>query len=233
MKQFAEDLGLEFKFDAMMNPRIDCSQSPLAVRLTSEEIVALDLQDPKRVAEWQRFAQQFNGPSQPPEHSDEVYHCGGGISSFAIDPDGKMSICVLSHFDAYDLRNGSFREGWEDFLHTVRSKKITMMTKCNACQIKAVCGMCPANGELENGDAEKPVEFLCEVAHLRAELMGFPAPPHGDCEYCEGGAAHEDLKRSVARLENSEIREILATARSRSLPVISNGASGCSSCSVN
>lgn len=44
MKRFAEeDLGLEFKFDGLMNPRLDCSQSPLAVRLSPQDVVALDL----------------------------------------------------------------------------------------------------------------------------------------------------------------------------------------------
>ncbi|MGH9316407.1 MAG: radical SAM/SPASM domain-containing protein, partial [Thermoanaerobaculia bacterium] len=120
MKRFAEeDLGVEFKFDAMINPRIDCSQSPLAVRLKPEEIVDLDLQDPGRVAEWKRFGAQFVGPVHTPEKSDEVYHCGGGINTFAIDPYGQMSICVLSHFDMFDLRGGSFREGWESFLQKV------------------------------------------------------------------------------------------------------------------
>src|SRR2546428_63648 len=33
MKDFVEqELHLEFKFDSLLNPRIDCSQSPLAVR---------------------------------------------------------------------------------------------------------------------------------------------------------------------------------------------------------
>ena len=36
--------------------------------------------------------------------------------------------------------------------------------------------MCPANGELENGDPEAPVDFLCHVAHLRAKAMGIPVP---------------------------------------------------------
>ncbi len=35
MKRLAEEeFGVEFKFDSAINPRIDCSQSPLAVRLT-------------------------------------------------------------------------------------------------------------------------------------------------------------------------------------------------------
>ena len=206
-----EELGLEFKFDAMINPRIDCSQSPLAVRLRPQEIVELDLQDPERLAEWKRFAAQFNGPVHSAGHGDEMYHCGGGINSFAIDPQGKMSICVLSHVDTYDLRTGSFREAWESFLLKVRRKKITRPTKCTGCEIKAMCGMCPANGELENKDPESPVDFLCQVAHLRAQALGLPIKPHGECEYCEGGIGYHELMRSLASLRDCSAGTLLAS----------------------
>lgn len=243
MKRFAEEeLGLAFKFDAMMSPRIDCSRSPLTVRLSPEEVVALDLQDARREAEWKKFARRFNGPVNPPDRRDEVYHCGGGINSYAIDPQGKMSICVLSHFDTYDLRRGSFREGWEHFLLQVRRKKASMLTKCVACQIKAVCGMCAANGELENGHPEKPVDFLCQVAHLRAQALGFPPPPHGDCEYCEGGAGYQALMRSVAGLqEGSSWKQTASTGSSPMLPILTPSdiaaesccsAGGCTACTM-
>jgi radical SAM protein with 4Fe4S-binding SPASM domain len=186
LKRFVEEeLGLEFRFDAMINPRIDSSSAPLSVRLNPREIVALDLQDSKRLAEWRTFGEKYNGPVHSPECWDEQYHCGGGISSFAIDPSGKLAPCVLSRGESWDLRQGSFREGWEEFLPKMRHKKITRQTKCLHCEIKALCGMCPANGELENSDAEEPVDFLCEVAHLRAEALGFPVKPHGECKYCK------------------------------------------------
>src|SRR2546423_4332414 len=51
MRQIAEDLGVELKVDAMMNPRIDCGSSPLAVRLAPHHVVELDLDYPPRVAE--------------------------------------------------------------------------------------------------------------------------------------------------------------------------------------
>lgn len=207
MKRFAEeDLGLEFRFDAMINCRIDCSQRPLALRLTPEEVVALDLQDSKRVAEWKRFAEQFNGPVYFTDHVDEVYDCGGGIHSFAIDPSGMLSACVLSRGDTYDLRTGSFQEGLENFLLKVRQKKITRQTKCVRCEIKAMCGMCPANGELENTDAEAPVDFLCQVAHLRAYALGLHVAPHGDCEYCEGGRKHRHLMQVVMPLQGMRMK---------------------------
>jgi hypothetical protein len=60
--------------------------------------------------------------------------------------------------------------------------------------------MCPANGELENGDAEEPVEFLCRVAHLRAYALGLPVPDHGDCDCCQGGGKYEELSQTARLL---------------------------------
>lgn len=241
MKKFAEEeIGVEFKFDSMMNPRIDCSQSPLAVRLTPEECVEFDLQDPKRMEEWKIFSAKFLGPVHSPEHRDEVYHCGGGVNSFAINPYGQMSICVLSQKDLYDLRAGSFLEGWESFLQRVRQKTITRVTKCTSCELKSMCGMCPANGELENGDPEAPVDFLCRVAHLRAYTFGFAVPSHGDCEYCPGGVGYDALMRSVVALKQIEPgRPIVSRRSSVLLPMVAEktgaatggcASGGCSSC---
>jgi radical SAM protein with 4Fe4S-binding SPASM domain len=232
MQRFAEqELGVEFRFDAMMNPRIDCSQSPLAVRLTPEECVEFDLQDGKRTEEWKLFAEKFQRPVHAPDESDRLYHCGGGIDSFAISPYGQMSICVLSQRDLYDLRTGDFRTGWEQFLHRVRERKITRLTKCIRCELKAMCGMCPANGELENGDPEAPVDFLCRVAHLRAHAFGLPVTPHGDCEYCEGGIGYRDLRASVAALQRRESmsrRPTIVLQPTATPAACASG--GCSSC---
>ena len=246
MQRYAEELGVEFRFDSEMNPRIDCSQSPLAVRLTPEECVALDLQDPRRLSEWRLFAEQFLRPVHSPETSDQLYHCGGGVDSFGISPYGHMSICVLSQRDTYDLRTGSFQEGWEGFLRRIRdNKKITRLTKCIQCELKAMCGMCPANGELENGDPESPVDFLCRTAHLRAHALDLPVRPHGNCEYCEGGQGYELLMESAARLRAvSPTRDITPSEPPRHalLPMAASqsenssgtcGSGGCSSCGAH
>jgi len=187
------ELGLEFRFDGMINPRIDCSQDPLAVRLSPQEVVDFDLEDPKRMREWGKFFEKFNGPVHPPEDMDELYHCGGGVHSFAIDPYGKLKICELSCGDGYDVRKGSFRDGWEKHLLNIRKQKITKQTKCVSCEIKAMCGMCPENAQLENRDPEEPVDFMCQVAHLRAKALGINVKPHGECEYCRAEGSEAGL----------------------------------------
>jgi radical SAM protein with 4Fe4S-binding SPASM domain len=205
MKRFAEDdLGLEFKFDAMINPRLDCSQSPLAFRLSPTEVVALDLQDSDRVAEWVRFCERFGEPAQDLDRGADLYQCGGGVNSFAVSPEGRLSVCGLSPNESCDLQQDKFGDGWQHFLRSVRQRKITRPSKCVACGIKAMCGMCPANGELESGDPEEPVDFLCQVAHLRAYALGLRLSPHGDCDYCQGGSKYEGLMQSVAALSNAD-----------------------------
>ena len=200
MHAFADELELPFKSDSMINPRLDCAQSPLAVRLSPEQAVAIDLEDARRADEWVQFAehvQQALAASPPP---DTIYQCGGGVNTFAIDPYGRMSICVLSERHKVDVRGGRFRESWDGFLREQRARRVSRPTKCVACALKSACGMCPANGELENGDPETPVDYLCHTAHLRAQALGLDVPNHGPCEYCAGGERHADIMEAAARL---------------------------------
>jgi len=124
-------------------------------------------------------------------------------------------------------------EGWSYFLGGVRNKQVTRITKCTECQLKSVCGMCPANAELEGGDPEKPVEFLCHVAHLRALTFGWPIPPHGECEFCPGGARHEEIAATAARIEVPN-RDQAPRRRMIALPMVrredASTGGGCGSC---
>jgi radical SAM protein with 4Fe4S-binding SPASM domain len=233
MKRFTADRGLHFKFDPLVNPRIDCSASPLAVRLTPQEIVAMDLDDPDRLSEWRALATL--GPTLPEEGEvGLVYSCGGGLNSFALDPYGNMSICVLSHVDEYNIRDGSVREGWENFLHRVRNKPITRETKCTRCPLTSVCGTCAATAELEVGDPEAPVDFLCKTAHLRAELFGVRVYEHGDCEYCPGGANRDEIDAMAIEVRTNQTH--LATAIAAAPVGVAPsgcGSGACGSCTMH
>ena len=221
-----QELGVEFKFDPLVNPRTDCSQSPLAVRLSPEEAVALEFQDAVRRAEYLKIVKLELAKNAP--SSTKRYTCGGGHNGCAIDPNGNMTICVLSHREGYNLRSGNFQQGWEGPLKEIRETNVVRKTICTDCRIRTLCSMCAANGELESGDAETPVDFLCQVAHLRAFALGVQVPAHGDCACCEGGTHHTTLRASAERInqDSATLTNILPLPPPHSnslLPVLDSG----------
>jgi radical SAM protein with 4Fe4S-binding SPASM domain len=234
MRQFAEEeLGVEFKFDGQINPRIDCSQSPLAVRLTPEEVVALDMHAPKGMGEYRRLAK--HDLESPPSlaKNDTIYFCGGGMNGFAVNAYGEMGICVISQQDTFDIRQAGLKPAWDHSLRELRTRKRTRVTKCVECRIQSLCGMCPANGEMENGDKESPVDFLCHVAHLRATTIGVEVPAHGECQFCAGGTQHAEVLESARRIQSKEIDVGSWVGSQQILPILNNSgvaAGGCGSC---
>jgi radical SAM protein with 4Fe4S-binding SPASM domain len=208
MKRFVEqDLGLEFRYDAMINPRVDGSREGLRLRLTPEEIVALDVRDPVRGEEWRTLAKRISGTHRGTEPSNKLYQCGGGLTSFAVDPYGNMGVCTLSQHNRWDLRRGDFKIGWNEFLFHLRQKKIKRPSKCINCGIKDTCTMCPVNAELENDDPETPVDYFCRIAHLRAYALKIPISTHGRCEYCKNGNEYQQLMDEAAALRNRAEKE--------------------------
>jgi radical SAM protein with 4Fe4S-binding SPASM domain len=133
-----------------------------------------------------------------------------------------MSICVLSQVDTYDLRHGSFREGWEQFLRRVRMQPRTRPAKCTSCEIRPMCTSCAAVNELENGDKEAAVDFFCRTNHLRAYLLGLDLKPNPLCEYRPGSKRYEDIQTSVAalRARAQELGVELTFQSRRALPVL-------------
>jgi len=180
-----------------------------------------------------KFEREMQSPT-PQGGGATVYSCGGGVKSFAIDPYGHMTICVLSHQESYDIRTGSVKQGWDHFLLKVRQRERRQITKCAECRLHSVCSMCPANGELENGDPESPVDFLCEVAHLRAMALGFEVPEHGSCDYCRDGVHYSATRQSARRIAAKEIDVGGWQSPQVLLPILNDRASsagvGCGGC---
>lgn len=170
MKAYAEALGVDYRFDAVLNVRLDGDQNPADYRISPEEVVALDLADAKRVVEWREFCARFWGPPLRPEL---LYQCGAGVGTFHIDPYGQLSACMMARIPNYDLRQGTFHEGWQELMPRVHAQEWSRETPCKSCELIVLCGQCPGWAQVECGDQEARVEYLCRIAHLRAEAFGF------------------------------------------------------------
>lgn len=95
--------------------------------------------------------------------------------SFHVDPYGKTIFCCFIKDPAlrYDLRRGSLKAYWEEFLPSLAGKaKVTETYKenCGSCELRQDCQWCPAFGYLEHGNFGARVEYLCEMAGEKRRL---------------------------------------------------------------
>ncbi|WP_298037542.1 radical SAM protein [uncultured Desulfuromonas sp.] len=172
MAEFAAGLGLKFRFESVLNLRLDGGREAEAVRLSPEEVVALDYVVPARVEEYRKSADKFQGTPLDP---DPLYNCGAGQTMFHIDPNGMLGICMMAKQQLFDLRRGTFAEGWGDFFPEVLAQKGPLESPCRKCDIFNLCIQCPAMAHIEEGDQGARIDYMCRIAHLKAEAFGYQA----------------------------------------------------------
>jgi radical SAM protein with 4Fe4S-binding SPASM domain len=95
--------------------------------------------------------------------------CINSRRDFHIDPYGKMTFCSLIKEPRlrYDLRKGSFKECWEEFIPSLAKKvKATKEYEdnCGSCEFRKDCRWCPVYGYLEHRRFSTKVNYLCAVA---------------------------------------------------------------------
>ena len=168
MKSLAVGLGVEFRFDPILQAAIDGSPHPTSFRLTPAEVVQIEKSDPERARLWPH---KIHDDLRVELMDRNLYICGAGKFSFHINSCGHLTICVSNRRPAYDLRGGSFREGWETFIPKVISRQYSDLFPCAGCQLRSMCLQCPAYGESELRDAEACVEFLCQLTKNRYKVF--------------------------------------------------------------
>lgn len=167
MQALAAQLGVQFRYDAILWPRLDGSDGPFGQRLSAGEIVDLDLADEARRQEW------IGLWDRSPDHvrRDYVFTCGAGRRTFHVDSRGQLSPCLSARTPAHDLLAGSFREGWEDVLGPAIAKLRQQDNACRTCDAGSLCDQCPGWSQAVHGDDETPVAFVCELGHLRTDRL--------------------------------------------------------------
>lgn len=90
-------------------------------------------------------------------------------NDFYLDPYGKMSFCAFIRDPNlfFDLRRGSFREGWDLFLPSLKGRIKAgddYRQHCGACAKSSSCYWCPAHSYLENQTYDSKIDYLCSMA---------------------------------------------------------------------
>lgn len=168
MKRYAEERNLDFRFDALINPRLDGSKKPCRFRIPPYEAVELDMADSKRRELWERVYPELNRPQKKP---DILYLCSISMWSFYITAYGQLHACLIAQEPNLDLRKKPFSESWLELIAEMQTLKPKAGSKCRECELFPLCAPCPAWAKLENGDPDTVVEYTCRIAHLLVEVF--------------------------------------------------------------
>ena len=173
MQAFAEGLGVKFRYDGLLWPRLNGDLTPLQYQLPLVDLVNLEFHSEEALTEWIRLSKRFEGQAT---RRKRIFSCGIGRRSFHIDSQGMLSGCMSVRRPAYDLKEMTFLEGWER-LGSQPLQLRQLDTPCRSCTLNDLCNQCPGWSQAVHGDDETPVTFLCQLAHLRAKKIK-------ECELC-------------------------------------------------
>ena len=108
LKEFFSRLGkVQYKFGSDIRPRLDGAEDVYQYQLPADQIQALEHADAEFCADRCR---QDHLQEETVRQGKSL--CGGGTYKFHIDAYGGLQLCSNNRRESYDLRHGSFREGF-------------------------------------------------------------------------------------------------------------------------
>ncbi len=165
MVGLVQSLGLPVRLNAVMSCRYDGDATPARHRLTPRQIADCEAAFPSVAAQWRRSFQRT--PSQ--DAGDALYACGAGLNSFAVTPNGRLLLCGTDQKRGVSLRDHGFDQAWRMLGEMIAGLRRRPDHPCSQCEHSSRCLQCAAWAELDMGDEQAVVPYLCELTHRRAQ----------------------------------------------------------------
>lgn len=125
------------------------------------------------------FGAKFMGPN-----GSKLFRCGAGRRSGCIDAYGMLQPCMGVRAPELCVplfageKTTPLAEALTRFeqLAQLEASHPEYLARCAQCFIGGLCEMCPGKSWTEHGVLDRPVEYLCDVAHAQARWMGWLQP---------------------------------------------------------
>lgn len=164
IRNFAKEINAPFMASLAIHARLDQDKTPLSLRLTPRQIAAFFKENHIEEGCNSIDSNQCQGLNKNP-----LFRCGVMSFSVVVDPFGNLICCEYLRQPSFDLKRGSFKEGYEYILNVISNSEFKIDSKCAVCKIWDVCAICPGISFLESGNWGSPVEYFCQVARIRNE----------------------------------------------------------------
>ena len=167
VRDWATAQGASFRYDAVVNPRLDGDMFPAQERLPADRVAELRVANGDERDEWRRL----RDATRMPPHDGLLFRCGAGTRAFHIDPRGQMYPCMMWRTAPYDPLGGALDGGWQAHVRDLRGAKMPADSACLKCADALNCGICAAVSRLETGVAGKEVDYYCAIARACEKLL--------------------------------------------------------------
>ncbi len=169
-----------FRFDQALHLRLDGDPARnrmiMRERLAPEEVVEIERKMFSNGGPMARACADGDAVQATAGNPEKIFRCRAGSNSCCISADGHLKLCSSLGHEATvcDLRQGSLRQAWEEFVPTVmqmRSAEPYFLATCGSCSLHPVCSWCPACAYQEAGKLDGHLPYFCGVAHARQEMF--------------------------------------------------------------
>lgn len=177
MLEIVRDMGLTYDMSFYMYP---------SGRGGSKEEFEGSRMSPEEMAETKAEYVFLKGPGESRQEKARIYldpimyppqlgplakgfPCSAGRCGFWIDWQGHLSSCAFIPEPGADLKEVSFKEGWEKIVGEVG--QIETCRDCHNCRMRIMCDTCAAAMYAETGSFSGRPQYLCDVMHETADLM--------------------------------------------------------------
>lgn len=164
MRALADQMGVNFRYDGTIWPRIDGDERTYQNRLSIDQMLELDREDTQRFEEWQKKYIEFQDVFI---RDKNVLSCGAGLNTFHITSSGHLCACIMLRNVEQDLVKMDFNQAWEK-IGELRTMERQQHTACETCTVGALCSQCPGWSQIVHGDFETPDNYLCQLGKARA-----------------------------------------------------------------
>ena len=178
IREYAHAAGMDFRYDAIISPRIDGGRKPLAQRLTPAEVAAIEWMDERRADAFEQYCGSSIGSAPRDNYK---YQCGAGVDTIIVDPYGKMHVCQLSRRPGWDVLRDGLAAGFDEAFEAIREERLDDTSGCGSCPTNGACSNCVGMTELEQRAAGSGDPYFCQISDARAErILGDARPtPNG------------------------------------------------------
>ena len=197
-RALVEGWGIKFVYCTDIHPRQDGSQEPLRYRLPPKDVVQVHQQ----MLGYKEWSAEGGGPKEEAcQAHQQMFTCSCGRNKLAVNPYGKMNLCVAFPIPQYDIQTGSVADGWRSLVELVddANARPSETYECPSCRLQKHCQQGPVNAWLETGDLAPCLPYFKELAALEKQAREAASRNEHQISRQAGGSEESGSQPCVVR----------------------------------